>query len=143
MNIASEVTVGHTKLQKYFHVREVPLPQARGNRESALRPRDREGCAKAFRWTIDHIIAIDDAPGSSAAMAAHLHGLLRPAADLGLGQVGMVMAREVSSLARGSADWHSWASALVPTFEPWVETYHPNRLQQSASFRQVRDDGRD
>ena len=51
-------------------------------------------------------MVIDDDLGQSGAQAAGRAGFQRLVADVGLGQVGIVLSLEVSRLARNSSDWH-------------------------------------
>ena len=51
-------------------------------------------------------MVIDDDLGLSGASAVERTGFQRVVADVGLGRVGVVMALEVSRLARNSSDWH-------------------------------------
>ncbi len=51
-------------------------------------------------------MVIDQDLGQSGASAADREGFQRLVAEVGLGQVGMVMGLEVSRLARSSLDWH-------------------------------------
>jgi DNA invertase Pin-like site-specific DNA recombinase len=72
-------------------------------RHSALRER-----AMALGWETSRIVVIDQDLGPSGASAMDRAGLQRLVAEVGLGQVGLVMGLEVSRLARSSLDWHQF-----------------------------------
>ena len=71
------------------------------SRQYALRER-----ALALGWTDERILVIDQDLGQSGASAADRLGFQRLVAQVGLGQVGLVLGLEVSRLARNSRDWH-------------------------------------
>ena len=51
-------------------------------------------------------MVVDEDTGRSAAWARSRIGFRELVAEVGLGQVGVILALEVSRLARSSADWH-------------------------------------
>jgi len=106
MNIQGKVTAEHLRRQAYLYVRQSTLHQVRDNRESTTRQYDLQRRAQALGWNADQIIVIDEDLGLSGATAAGRTGFQRLVADVGLGQVGLVMGLEVSRLARSNADWH-------------------------------------
>ena len=57
-------------------------------------------------WHQDQIVTLDEDLGQSGAEATHRTDFQRLVADVGLGQVGVVLSLEISRLARNSADWH-------------------------------------
>ena len=71
------------------------------SRQYALRER-----ARALGWTDERILVIDQDLGQSGASTADRLGFQRLVAQVGLGQVGLVLGMEVSRLARNSSDWH-------------------------------------
>ena len=71
---------------------------------SSVRP---PGLAQILRgWPTERIVVIDQDLGQSGACAVDREGFQRLVAEVGLGQVGLVMGLEVSRLARSSLDWH-------------------------------------
>src|SRR5207253_6784325 len=54
----------------------------------------------------EQIVVIDQDLGQSGASTVDREGFQRLVAEVGLGQVGLVMGLEVSRLARSSLDWH-------------------------------------
>jgi len=70
-------------------------------RQYALRER-----ASAPGWPDERIVVIDQDLGHSGASIADRSGFPRLVAEVGLGQVGLVLGLEVSRLARNASDWH-------------------------------------
>ena len=70
-------------------------------RQYALRER-----ARALGWPDERLLVIDQDLGQSGASTADRLGFQRLVAQVGLGQVGLVLGLEVSRLARNSSDWH-------------------------------------
>jgi DNA invertase Pin-like site-specific DNA recombinase len=58
---------------------------------------------------------IDEDQARSASGAAHRQGFKTLLAEIGAGQVGVVLALEASRLARSSADWHRLVEICVVT----------------------------
>ena len=69
-------------------------------RQYALRER-----ALALGWPASAVSVVDDDLGRSGASADGRVGFQDLVAQVGLGEVGLVLALEVSRLARSSADW--------------------------------------
>jgi DNA invertase Pin-like site-specific DNA recombinase len=106
MNSQGKVTPEHLRRQAYLYIRQSTLHQVRENRESTTRQYDLQRRAQALGWNADQIIVIDEDLGLSGATVAGRTGFQRLVADVGLGQVGLVMGLEVSRLARSNVDWH-------------------------------------
>jgi DNA invertase Pin-like site-specific DNA recombinase len=106
MNAQSKVTSDHLNRLAYLYVRQSSLHQVHENRESTARQYDLKRRAQALGWTSDQIVVIDEDLGLSGATASARNGFQRLVAEVGLGQVGLVMGLEVSRLARNSTDWH-------------------------------------
>jgi len=70
------------------------------SRQYALRER-----ARALGWADARIVVIDQDLGHSGASTIDRLGFQRLVAEVGLGQVGLVLGLEVSRLARTSSDW--------------------------------------
>src|SRR5262249_43407067 len=62
--------------------------------------------AVALGWQREQIVVIDQDLGQSGVSAVDRAGFQRLVAEVGLGQVGLVLGLAVSRLARSSADWH-------------------------------------
>jgi len=57
-------------------------------------------------WPAESVLVVDEDTGQSARWAHARIGFRELAAEVGLGHVGVILALEVSRLARSSADWH-------------------------------------
>jgi DNA invertase Pin-like site-specific DNA recombinase len=105
----------HLRRQAVVYVRQSTLQQVRGNRESSARQYALADRAKALGWPAGAVQTIDDDQGRSGAHADHRHGFKKLLAEIGAGQVGMVLALEASRLARSSVDWHRLVEICVVT----------------------------
>jgi DNA invertase Pin-like site-specific DNA recombinase len=105
----------HLRRAAVVYVRQSSLHQVRGNRESAARQYALAERARALGWPAGTVQVIDDDQGRSGATAAHRQGFKKLLAEIGAGQVGLVLALEASRLARSSADWHRLVEICVVT----------------------------
>src|SRR2546430_1916852 len=103
---AQKVTARHLQRQAMLYVRQSTLHQVLENKESTARQYALRERAIALGWEISRITTIDQDLGQSGASAVDREGFQRLVAEVGLGQVGLVMGLEVSRLARSSLDWH-------------------------------------
>ena len=101
-----KITTGHLQRQAMLYVRQSSLHQVLENTESTARQYALQERAVALGWTAERIVVIDQDLGQSGASAVDRAGFQRLVAEVGLGQVGLVLGLEVSRLARSSADWH-------------------------------------
>lgn len=104
--MAPHVTAQHLSRTACLYVRQSTLQQVLENTESTARQYALRERAVALGWSDERIIVIDQDLGHSGASAADRLGFQRLVADVGLGQVGLVLGLEVSRLARNSSDWH-------------------------------------
>jgi DNA invertase Pin-like site-specific DNA recombinase len=102
----SKVTASHLGRAALVYVRQSTLSQVERNRESTARQYDLVIRAKELGWPARAVRVIDDDLGISGASVAGRSGFADLAAQVGLGQVGIVVALEVSRLARNNADWY-------------------------------------
>jgi len=100
------ITVGHLQRKAYLYVRQSTFYQTEQNPESLERQYDFRRQALSLGWHQDQIVTLDEDLGQSGAEATHREDFQRLVADVGLGQVGVVLSLEISRLARNSADWH-------------------------------------
>ena len=70
-------------------------------RQYALRER-----AIELGWPAETVAVVDEDTGRSGASTEGRMGFKELVAEVGLGKVGLILALEVSRLARCSADWH-------------------------------------
>src|SRR5919108_2381130 len=101
--IAEKIRPHHLERKAILYVRQSSAHQVLHNRESgALQYAMRDRLA-ALGWS--EIEVIDDDLGRSAAGSVTRAGFERMVAEVCLGKVGAVAAREVSRFARNSRDW--------------------------------------
>ena len=104
--MAHQVTAHHLTRLACLYVRQSTLQQVLENTESTSRQYALRERALALGWADERIVVIDQDLGHSGASAADRLGFQRLVAQVGLGQVGLVLGLEVSRLARNSSDWH-------------------------------------
>jgi DNA invertase Pin-like site-specific DNA recombinase len=102
----SKVTAAHLRRTAVIYVRQSSLAQVDRNKESTARQYDLAARAHALGWPSGAVRVIDDDLGVSGASTAGRSGFAELAAQVGLGQVGIVLALEVSRLARNNSDWY-------------------------------------
>jgi DNA invertase Pin-like site-specific DNA recombinase len=101
-----KVTASHRSRAAVIYVRQSTLLQVERNRESTARQYDLASRARELGWPRTAVTVIDEDLGLSGASAAGRAGFAELAAQVGMGQVGIVLALEVSRLARNNADWY-------------------------------------
>jgi DNA invertase Pin-like site-specific DNA recombinase len=106
MNENSKITVSHLRRAAVIYVRQSTLAQVDRNRESTARQYDLVARAAGLGWPRTGIRIVDDDQGVSGASTAGRSGFAELAAQVGLGQVGIVVSLEVSRLARNNTDWY-------------------------------------
>ena len=102
----SKVSAAQLRRAAVVYVRQSTMAQLSRNRESTARQYDLVGRAVELGWPRAGVRVIDEDLGVSGASAAGRAGFAELAAQVGLGQVGIVLALEVSRLARNNADWY-------------------------------------
>ena len=106
MITTDRINVGHLKRKAYLYVRQSTLYQTEQNPESLERQYGFRNQALSLGWHQDQIVTLDEDLGQSGAETSHRKDFQRLVADVGLGQVGVVLSLEISRLARNSADWY-------------------------------------
>jgi DNA invertase Pin-like site-specific DNA recombinase len=94
----SKVTTAHRGRAAVVYVRQSSLAQVSRNRESTARQYDLAARAAELGWPRSAVRVIDNDLGVSGASATGRSGFAELAAQVGLGQVGIVLALEVSRL---------------------------------------------
>jgi DNA invertase Pin-like site-specific DNA recombinase len=102
----SKVTTAHLRRAAVVYVRQSTIAQLARNRESTTRQYDLVARAVELGWPRVAVRVIDEDLGMSGASTAGRSGFAELAAQVGLGEVGIVLALEVSRLARNNADWY-------------------------------------
>jgi len=115
MTLDPKIRPNHLRRAAVVYVRQSTLHQVRGNRESGERQYALVGRAKALGWPAAAVQTIDEDQGRSGARAEQRQGFKKLLAEIGAGQVGLVLALEASRLARSSLDWHRLVEICVVT----------------------------
>jgi len=98
-----KISPHHLQRKAILYVRQSSAHQVLHNRESSALQYAMRGRLTALGWS--HIETVDDDLGRSAAGTVARAGFDRMVAEVCLGKVGAVAAREVSRFARNSRDW--------------------------------------
>jgi DNA invertase Pin-like site-specific DNA recombinase len=110
-----KIRPGHLRRQAVVYVRQSSPHQVRNNRESSSRQYALVERAKTLGWADKSVEIIDEDQARSATGSAHRQGFKTLLAEIGSGQVGIVLALEASRLLRSSADWHRLVEICVVT----------------------------
>jgi DNA invertase Pin-like site-specific DNA recombinase len=125
---SDKITAGHLARDAYVYVRQSTPTQIVQNTESLARQYELRERAVALGWPLHQVRVIDEDLGRSGANAVARTGFRELVADVGLGQVGIVLGIEVSRLARNNADWYQLLDlcALTDTLIADADgVYHP------------------
>jgi excisionase family DNA binding protein len=106
MSEHAKIQDAHRRRRAIVYVRQSTLQQVERNTESAARQYALRERALELGWPAQAVAVVDDDQGRSGSSAEGRLGFKELVAEVGLGQVGIVLALEVSRLARSSADWH-------------------------------------
>ena len=122
-----KITASHKARVAYVYVRQSSPHQVQHNLESQ---RLQYALAdKARQWGLTDVRVIDEDLGMSATDADKRAGFQKLVTDVSLGRVGIILAREVSRLARNNADWYQLLD-LCGIFDTLIAdqdgVYHPS-----------------
>jgi DNA invertase Pin-like site-specific DNA recombinase len=106
MNDAAKVQVAHLQRDAVVYIRQSTTHQLEQNRESTARQYALVERAQRLGWQAGQVRVIDADLGLSGSGSVERPGFARLAAEVALGQVGIVLGLEASRLARNNADWH-------------------------------------
>src|SRR5450755_140136 len=106
MSELSKITDRHRQRRAVVYVRQSTPGQVERNTESAARQYALAERAVELGWPATAVLVVDEDTGLSGRWAHARIGFRELAAEVGLGNVGVILALEVSRLARSSADWH-------------------------------------
>jgi len=126
--MTAQITPSHLGRQAAIYIRQSTVEQMTHNLESQRRQYGLVDRALALGWPSPQVVVIDDDLGVSGGGVARA-GFERLVAEVGLGHVGIVLAIEVSRLARNNRDWYHLLDlcALVDTLIADVDgLYHPS-----------------
>lgn len=122
-----QVTPSHLARQAAIYIRQSTIEQVTHNLESQRRQYGLADRAVNLGWPRPQVMVIDDDLGVSGSGGARV-GFERLVAEVGLGHIGIVLAIEVSRLARNNRDWYHLLDlcALVDTLIADADgLYHP------------------
>jgi DNA invertase Pin-like site-specific DNA recombinase len=106
MSELGKVTEEHRRRRAVVYVRQSSVGQVERNTESAARQYALRERAVELGWPAGAVAVVDEDTGRSGASSDGRLGFRELVAEVGLGQVGLILALETSRLARCSADWH-------------------------------------
>ena len=96
----------HLERAAYVYVRQSSPRQVIEHLESQRRQYDLVSWASGAGWSGEQIVVIDEDQGKSGSSAKTRPGFARLIAAVAQGEVGIVIALEVTRLSRNSPDWH-------------------------------------
>ena len=96
----------HRERSAIVYIRQSTVQQVERHQESTRLQYALVERAFQFGWARETIIVIDDDLGRSGATIEGRLGFQRLVAEVGLGNVGLVLGVEMSRLARSCRDWH-------------------------------------
>lgn len=101
--MSEKITTKHLERKAILYVRQSTHYQLINNKESQLLQYGMQDKLRALGWR--EVEIIDEDLGRSASGSVTRDGFRRMVADVGLGKVGIVAARELSRFARNSPEW--------------------------------------
>ena len=96
----------HLERQAYIYIRQSTLQQVAQHLESQDLQYQLVHRAQALGWSEAQVVIIDDDLGKSAISAADRHGFQTLVTAVSMAQVGIILATDVSRLARNCSDWY-------------------------------------
>ncbi|HEX6521609.1 MAG TPA: recombinase family protein, partial [Streptosporangiaceae bacterium] len=106
MSEPGKVTASHLSRAAVIYVRQSTLAQVERNTESTARQYDLAGRARQLGWPREAVRVVDGDLGVSGSVTGQRDGFEGMVAEVALGQVGIILALEVSRLARDNAAWY-------------------------------------
>jgi DNA invertase Pin-like site-specific DNA recombinase len=106
MSDQSKITAAHRSRAAIVYVRQSTLAQLERNTESTARQYDLCERAVALGWAREQVRVIDTDLGISGSVHGQRDGFESLVAEVALGQIGIILALEVSRLARDNAAWY-------------------------------------
>ena len=128
MSEHSKITASHRCRAAVIYVRQSTLAQLERNTESTARQYDLVERAAALGWPRDTIRVVDADLGVSGSALGQREGFESLVAEVALGQVGIILALEVSRLARDNTAWYrllDLAGACDTLVADTDGVYHP------------------
>jgi resolvase-like protein len=104
--ICDKILRRHRDRLAIVYVRQSTVQQVERHQESTRLQYGLADRAAQYGWGREQIVVIDDDLGRSGASVEGRLGFQRLVAEVGLGNVGLVLGVEMSRLARSCRDWH-------------------------------------
>jgi len=101
-----QITVEQRSRLAVIYIRQSSSYQVNHNVESGLRQRSFLDRAIELGWNRDRILLVDEDMGESASRTGKRSGFEELVAMTALGEIGIILAIEVSRLARANRDWY-------------------------------------
>ena len=106
MSEPGKITASHLSRTAVIYVRQSTLMQVERNTESTMRQYGLASRARQLGWPRESVRVIDGDLGVSGSVTGQRDGFEGMVAEVALGQVGIILALEVSRLARDNAAWY-------------------------------------
>jgi len=106
MSEPGKITASHLSRAAVIYVRQSTLAQVERNTESTARQYDLAGRARQLGWPREAVRVVDGDLGVSGSVTGQRDGFEGLVAEVALGRVGIILALEVSRLARDNAAWY-------------------------------------
>ena len=106
MSESGKITSSHLSRAAVIYVRQSTLAQVERNTESTARQYDLVNRAGQLGWPREAIRVVDGDLGISGSVTGQRDGFEGLVAEVALGQVGIILALEVSRLARDNSAWY-------------------------------------
>jgi len=101
-----KIKPAHLQRAAFVYVRQSTAAQVERNRESTERQYRLVERAVSLGWTRERVTLIDEDQGRSGASTEGRTGFVKLTTAVGLRHVGIVLAIEVSRMARNNSDWY-------------------------------------
>jgi len=101
-----QITASHRSRLAYVYIRQSSYHQVLHHQESQRRQRGFLEQALEFGWPRERVVLVDEDLGQSAARSQARSGLEKMVAEAALGNLGIILALEISRLSRGNRDWY-------------------------------------
>jgi DNA invertase Pin-like site-specific DNA recombinase len=103
---ADQITPGHLARLAYVYIRQSSLHQVYHHQESQRLQRRLGQRAEQLGWPSERIVAVDEDLGETASRSGQRAGFEKMVAEAALGNVGIVLTREVARLSRSNRNWY-------------------------------------
>ena len=109
----SKVTPDHLRRDAYVYIRQATVQNGFPKPDRLQRQYDLHQKAVALGWPSQRVVVIESDLGRSGASPRNRKGFQKLIAHVSEGNVGIVLAWDVSRLARNGCDWHDLLDACT------------------------------